>query len=42
MAAMKKRNELIENLKPLSDVSASQLLTLGEIQNYEHLLAARG
>ena len=42
VAATKKRKELMENLKPLSEVVASLSLAVGEIQTTEHELAAQG
>ena len=42
VAARKKRKELLENLKPLSEVTASLSLAVEDIQTTEHELAAQG
>ena len=42
VAATKKRKELLENLKPLSEVTANLSLAVEEIQTTEHELAAQG
>ena len=42
VAATKKRNELIESLKPLREIASSLSLAVVDIQTTEHLLAAQG
>ena len=42
VAATKKRRELMESLKPLSEMVASLSLAVEDIQTTEHLLAAQG
>ena len=42
VAATKKRNELIESLKPLREMASSLCLAVENIQTMEHLLAAQG
>ena len=42
VAATKKRNELIESLKPLREMASCLSLTVEDIQTTEHLLAAQG
>ena len=42
VAATKKRNELIESLKPLREMASCLSLAVEDIQTTEHLLAAQG
>ena len=42
VAATKKRNELIESLKPLREMASCLSLAVEDIQTMEHLLAAQG
>ena len=42
VAATKKRNELIESLKPLREMASCLSLAVEDIQTMEHLLAAHG
>ena len=42
VVATKKRNELMESLKPLREIASSLSLAVEDIQTTEHLLAAQG